>query len=512
VSEIELVSIIIGLIVGLIIGIVLKFIIDNKRIKGEQITFEQKRAQLEEELSKRKKQLELEYKEKQLTIRSKVEEEFKNIREELKNLENRLTKKEDFLETKEKKVEEKQQELLKKEQQLNELQKEVSELKEKEIKELEKICGLTSEEARQLLIDNMVNEAKYEATKLIKKIEEEAKKDSERRAKRIIALSTQRIAADYVPEITISTVALPSDEMKGRIIGREGRNIKEFEKCAKVDLIIDDTPEVVTIASFDPLRREIARIALEKLILDGRIHPARIEEIVSKTEKEVEKIMLETAEQAILDLGIPNVKEEIARLLGKLKYRTSYGQNVLQHSIEVAKIAGLMAAELGANVLIVKRMGLLHDIGKAVDSSVEGTHTSIGAELAKKAGENEYVVNAILAHHGDVEFKTVESVLVATADAISASRPGARKESVEAYLKRIEQIEQISNAYEGVEKSYAIQAGREVRVIVKSEKVSDEKLEILARDIAKEIEQKVEYPGIIKVTAIRETRIVEYAK
>ncbi|HOK41422.1 MAG TPA: ribonuclease Y [bacterium] len=511
-SEIELVSIIIGLIVGLIIGIVLKFIIDNKRIKGEQITFEQKRAQLEEELSKRKKQLELEYKEKQLTIRSKVEEEFKNIREELKNLENRLTKKEDFLETKEKKVEEKQQELLKKEQQLNELQKEVSELKEKEIKELEKICGLTSEEARQLLIDNMVNEAKYEATKLIKKIEEEAKKDSERRAKRIIALSTQRIAADYVPEITISTVALPSDEMKGRIIGREGRNIKEFEKCAKVDLIIDDTPEVVTIASFDPLRREIARIALEKLILDGRIHPARIEEIVSKTEKEVEKIMLETAEQAILDLGIPNVKEEIARLLGKLKYRTSYGQNVLQHSIEVAKIAGLMAAELGANVLIVKRMGLLHDIGKAVDSSVEGTHTSIGAELAKKAGENEYVVNAILAHHGDVEFKTVESVLVATADAISASRPGARKESVEAYLKRIEQIEQISNAYEGVEKSYAIQAGREVRVIVKSEKVSDEKLEILARDIAKEIEQKVEYPGIIKVTAIRETRIVEYAK
>jgi len=300
--------------------------------------------------------------------------------------------------------------------------------------------------------------------------------------------------------------------MKGRIIGREGRNIKEFEKCAKVDLIIDDTPEVVTIASFDPLRREIARIALEKLILDGRIHPARIEEIVSKTEKEVEKIMLETAEQAILDLGIPNVKEEIARLLGKLKYRTSYGQNVLQHSIEVAKIAGLMAAELGANVLIVKRMGLLHDIGKAVDSSVEGTHTSIGAKLAKKAGENEYVVNAILAHHGDVEFKTVESVLVATADAISASRPGARKESVEAYLKRIEQIEQISNAYEGVEKSYAIQAGREVRVIVKSEKVSDEKLEILARDIAKEIEQKVEYPGIIKVTAIRETRIVEYAK
>lgn len=498
--------------IGIVAGILIKFIIDKKRVSTSRFEIENFKKEANEDIDKRRKQLEVEFKEKAITERTKLEAEFKTVREELRSLELRLSKREDTLVAKEEKLDIKLNDLAKKENQLTELQKEVQELKSKEIKELEKICGLTSEEARQLLIDNMVNESKYEATKLIKKIEEEAKKEAERRAKRIIALTTQRIASDYVPETTISTVSLPGDEMKGRIIGREGRNIKEFEKCAKVDLIIDDTPEIVTISCYDPLRREIAKISLERLIVDGRIHPARIEEIVAKTEKDLDKIMLETAEQVILDLGLPNIKEDIARLLGKLKYRTSFGQNVLQHSIEVAKLAALMAAELGANVNVAKRMGLLHDIGKAVDSSMEGTHAALGAEIAKKYGESDYVCHAIAAHHGDIEFKTVEGVLIATADAISAARPGARKESVETYIKRLEQLEEIANSFDGVEKSYAIQAGRELRVIVQSEKVSDEKLEIMARDIAKEIEKKVEYPGIIKVTAVRETRIIEYAK
>lgn len=509
---IPIITAVIAAIIFLFIGI--KYSSDkNKRDWAEKLSnFEKDKKSLEEKLDKKSKQLEIERKEAAFTERTKIEKELKHHRDELRNLELKLAKKEVVLQSNEEKLENRAKELTKKEKVVVENEKEITEIKANQLKELQRISGLTTADAKKMLIDNMITEAKFEASKLIKKVEDDARKEAERKAKRLITLTVQRLANDYIAETTISTVELPNDEMKGRIIGREGRNIKEFEKCAGVDLIIDDTPEIVTISCYDPYRREISKLALEKLIVDGRIHPTRIEEIITKTTGEVDKIIYETGEQVIMDLGIHNLNEELYTLIGKLKYRTSFGQNVLQHSIEVAKIASLMAYELGANPKVAKRMGLLHDIGKAIDSSVEGTHAQIGSEIALKYGEKPFIAHAIAAHHGDVEFKSIEGVLVATADAISAARPGARKENVETYIKRLEELEGIAMSFDGVDKSYAIQAGRELRVIIKSEKVSDEHAEIMARDIASKIEKQLEYPGVIKIVVVRETRIVQYAK
>jgi len=383
---------------------------------------------------------------------------------------------------------------------------------QKEVEELEKISELTRDEARNILLDDVRNEIQHDIAIMIKTMQLKAKEEAELKAREIVATAIQRCAADHAAESTVSVVTLPNDEMKGRIIGREGRNIRTLETLTGIDLIIDDTPEAVVISGFDPIRREIARIALEKLIEDGRIHPARIEEMVEKAKREVENVIIKAGEEATFEIGIHGLHPEIIKLLGRLKFRTSYGQNVLKHSIEVAHLAGLMAYELGADANIAKRAGLLHDLGKAVDHEIEGPHVIIGADLAKRYHESEQVIHAIMAHHNDVEPQTVEAVLVQSADAISAARPGARRETLESYLKRLDKLEGIANSFEGVEKSFAIQAGREIRIIVKPEIVNDESAILLARDITKKIENELEYPGQIKVTVIRETFAVDYAK
>lgn len=385
-------------------------------------------------------------------------------------------------------------------------------LYEKELRKLEELSGLTSEEARQLLLSDIEKEIKYEAAMLIKDVESKAKEEAEKRAREIITYSIQKCAADHVAETTVTVVSLPNDEMKGRIIGREGRNIRTLETLTGIDLIIDDTPEAVILSGFDPIRREVARIALEKLIQDGRIHPARIEEMVEKAKREVENIIKEEGEQATFDAGVHGLHPEIVKLLGRLKYRTSYGQNVLKHAVEVSHLSGIMAAELGADVKIAKRAGLLHDIGKAVDHEIEGTHVEIGMELLRKYKESKEVIHAMSTHHGDYEPQTIEAVLVTAADAISAARPGARRETLESYIKRLEKLEEIANDFEGVEKSFAIQAGREIRILVKPEIYNDDEILLLARNITKRIEADLEYPGQIKVNVIRETRAIEYAK
>lgn len=459
-----------------------------------------------------KKETILEAKEEAYRVKNESERENKERRNEIQRSERRLLQKEEILDKKVETVEHREENINKKQKQIDDMEADAKKLHDQQLVELEKISGLSMDEAKEILLGNVERDARHEAAIMLREIETKTKEEADKRARNIVALAIQRCAADHVAETTVSVVPLPNDEMKGRIIGREGRNIRTLETATGVDLIIDDTPEAVILSGFDPVRREVARIALEKLILDGRIHPARIEEMVEKARKEVDVQIREAGEQAIFECGIHGLHHELIKLLGRLKYRTSYGQNVLKHSIEVSHLAGMMASELGANVALAKRAGLLHDIGKAIDHEVEGPHVQIGADVAKKYRENNLVINAIMAHHGDVEPASVEAVLVQAADAVSAARPGARRETLESYIKRLEKLEEIANSFEGVDKSFAIQAGREVRIIVKPESVSDSDTIIMARDIVKRIETELEYPGQIKVNVIRETRAVEFAK
>ena len=460
----------------------------------------------------KKREALLEAKEENLRTKNELEKETKERRNELQKYEKRVLSKEEALDKKADALEKREAEYAAKEADLRKKEKKVDELQGQRIQELERISGLTSEQAKDYLLKTVEDEVKIDTAKLYKELESKAREEADKKAKEYVVTAIQKCAADHVAEATISVVQLPSDEMKGRIIGREGRNIRTLETLTGVDLIIDDTPEAVVLSGFDPIRREVARIALEKLIVDGRIHPARIEEMVEKAKKEVEVIIRHEGEAATLETGVNGLHPELMRLLGKLKYRTSYGQNVLKHSIEVAQLTGLMAAELGVDVTIAKRAGLLHDIGKSVDHEMEGSHVSIGVGLCRKYKESSIVINAVEAHHGDVEPQSIIAVLVQAADAISAARPGARRETLESYVKRLQKLEEIADGFKGVEKSFAIQAGRELRIMVIPEDINDEGLTLLAREIAKKIEDELEYPGQIKVNLIRETRATEYAK
>ena len=444
--------------------------------------------------------------------RAENEKEIRERRNELQKNERRLIQREETLDKKASNLETREETLNTKLTDLAMKEAELDELKAKQLTELERVAGLTKDEAKQIVIDRVQKEAFHDAAAQVREIETQAKEEGEKKARNIIALAIQKCAADHVAESTVSVISLPNDDMKGRIIGREGRNIRALETATGVDLIIDDTPEAVIVSAFDPVRREVARVAVEKLIMDGRIHPARIEEMVEKARKEVDNQIREAGENAVFETNQHGIHHELVKLLGRLRYRTSYGQNVLKHSIEVSHLAGLMAAELGADVQLAKRAGLLHDIGKAVDHESEGTHVTLGADLARKYHENADVVHCIMAHHNDVEPQTVEAVLVQAADAISAARPGARRESLENYIKRLEKLEEIANSFDGVDKCYAIQSGREVRIMVKPEDVNDDGIKVLAKEIAKRIEEQMEYPGQIRVNVIRETRSTEYAK
>lgn len=500
------------LIVGLLIGYAYRKNVAEAKVAKAEDAVKKLYEEAKAKASDIKKEMILEAKEEVFKTRTEAEKENRERRAELQRTERCLFQREESLEKKLDGLEQREKELNKRESGLEKAEADIAALRDQQMAELERISGLSMEGAREILLENVEREARHDAALLLRDIEAKTREEADKRARNIVSLAIQRCAADQVAETTVSVVPLPNDEMKGRIIGREGRNIRALETATGVDLIIDDTPEAVILSGFDPVRREVARIALEKLILDGRIHPARIEETVEKARKEVDAQIREAGEQAVLNTGVNGLHHELVRYLGRMRYRTSYGQNVLNHSIEVAHLAGIMAAELGANVALAKRAGLLHDIGKSIDHEVEGSHAQIGADLAKKYRENNQIVHAIMAHHGDVEPTTVEAILVQAADAISAARPGARRETLETYIKRLEKLEEIANSFDGVDTSFAIQAGREVRIIVKPEKISDSDTIIMAKDIAKRIESELEYPGQIKVNVIRETRTVDYAK
>lgn len=516
---VTIISILLTAIISAVVGYFVRKSIAEAKIAGARGSAEQIVEDAKREADALKKEALLEAKDQIHTLRTDAEQEIRNRRNELQKQENRLLQREENLDRKDETLnnreamqEKKEQSLVQKQQQIEEMESKVEEMITKQQTELERISGLTREEAKNIIIEKVENELNHEIAMMIKESENRAKEESDKKAKEILSLAIQRCAADHVAETTVSVVNLPNDEMKGRIIGREGRNIRTLETLTGIDLIIDDTPEAVILSGFDPIRRETARIALDKLVQDGRIHPARIEEMVEKSRREVDEYIREVGEQTTFEVGVHGLHPDLIKILGRLKFRTSYGQNVLKHSMEVAYLSGLMAAELGEDEMLARRAGLLHDIGKAIDHEVEGSHVEIGVELATKYKEHPVVINSIASHHGDAEPKSIIAVLVAAADALSAARPGARSETLENYIRRLEKLEEISESYEGVEKSFAIQAGREVRILVKPDTVDDLSAHRLARDIRKRIEEELDYPGHIKVTVIRETRAVEYAK
>ena len=506
------VAAVVAFVVGFPIGIQYRKKVAEKEISSAEEEATRILNEAIKSSESKKREVLLEAKEEILKSRADYEKEVKERRADLQKQERRLQQKEENIDRKTDSIEKKEEALSQKHEALQREQDEIKLIKRSQTEMLERISGFTADQAKAYLIQQVESEVTHETAMKIKEIEARAKDEADQRAREIVATAIQRCAADHVAEITVSVVPLPNDEMKGRIIGREGRNIRTLETLTGADLIIDDTPEAITVSCFEPVRREVARLALEKLIADGRIHPTHIEEMVEKARREVDAVIRSEGERAVLETGVRGVHPELQKLLGRLHYRTSYGQNVLQHSIEVSHIAGMMAAELGADVVAAKRAGLLHDIGKAVDHEMEGTHIQLGVEFCRKYKEKEDIIHAIQAHHGDVECKTLVACLVQAADAVSAARPGARRENLENYIKRLEKLEEITSDYPGVEKSYAIQAGREVRVMVKPEQVSEDQMVILAHDLARRIESELEYPGQIKVHVLRETKVVEYAK
>jgi ribonucrease Y len=518
-EPITIISILLGLIVGAVVGYFVHKSIADAKVAGAKNAAEQILEDAKRDADSLKKEALLEAKDEIHKLRTEAEREVRERRNEMQKQENRLLQREENLDRKEETLSKRENLLEKKDDSLNqrqqhieEMESKVDELVRKQQTELERISSLTREEAKTIIIDRMEQELTHDTAIMIKESENRAKEEADKKAKEILSLAIQRCAADHVAETTVSVVNLPNDEMKGRIIGREGRNIRTLETLTGIDLIIDDTPEAVILSGFDPIRRETARLALEKLVQDGRIHPARIEEMVEKSRREVDEYIREVGEQTTFEVGVHGLHPDLIKILGRLKFRTSYGQNVLKHSMEVAQLSGLLAAELGQDETLARRAGLLHDIGKAIDHEVEGSHVEIGVELATKYKEHPVVINSIASHHGDTEATSIIAVLVAAADALSAARPGARSETLENYIRRLEKLEEISESYEGVEKSFAIQAGREVRIIVRPDSVDDLAAHRLARDIRKRIEEELDYPGHIKVTVIRETRAVEYAK
>ena len=505
-------TILISAVIFIPIGVTIRKKIAESKIAGAENEAKRLLEDAKREAENKKKEEIFKAKEEIMQSRNELDKEIRERRGEIQLQEKRLIQKEENFEKRSDNFEKKEKELEKKVEDIEVERQKVQEILQKQLEELEKISGLSKQEAKDILLQEVEKNITEDVAVIIKEKEQQIKEEADKKAREILSYTIQKCAADHTSESTVSIVSLPNDDMKGRIIGREGRNIKAIENLTGIDLIIDDTPEAVIISGFDPLRREIAKIALEKLINDGRIHPAKIEEMVEKAKEEVLATIKAEGERACLETGVNGLNPEIVRLLGKLKYRTSYGQNVLNHSIEVANLARIMADELGLDSKRARRAGLLHDIGKALDHDMEGTHVEIGVDILKKFKENELVINAVEAHHGDVEPQTLEAVLVQAADAISASRPGARRETLEAYIKRLEELEKIADSFEGVEKSFAIQAGREVRIIVKPDKISDAQMTILARDVAKKVEDEMEYPGQIKVNVIRESRAIEYAK
>ena len=515
-----MVHIIIAVVITAVVAILLTYVASNahfKKVSDEKIGSAEDRARaiIDEAVKAaetKKREALLEVKEESIKTKNELDKEIKDRRSEIQRNERRVEQKEFNLDKKLEAIERREQSFTAKEEEIKRQKAEVAKLNEERIQELERISGLTSEQAKEYLLKTVEEDVKLDTAKLIKEMEHQAKEEAGKKAKEYVVNAIQKCAADHVAETTISVVQLPNDEMKGRIIGREGRNIRTMETLTGVDLIIDDTPEAVVLSSFDPIRREVARVALEKLIVDGRIHPARIEEMVEKAQKEVETQIREDGENAAMDVGVHGIHPELLKLLGRMKFRSSYGQNALKHSIEVAQLSGLLAGEIGVDVRMAKRAGLLHDIGKSIDHEVEGSHIEIGVNLCKKYKESPIVINAVAAHHGDVEPESLIACIVQAADAISAARPGARRETLETYTNRLKQLEDITNQFKGVEKSFAIQAGREIRVMVVPEHVNDSEMVLLARDIAKQIEAELEYPGQIKVNVIRESRAVDYAK